>query len=567
MTYNVVLYKNTGFDLVNRPSEPTILVDADKILQQAIFDWQDLDKATIKISADFDTICDVDYARIDNKYYIVTGIRMTSAKTAELSLLMDPISTAGGVSNLTAISGWCVRHHVRDDTLFKWTTDEPFKPHRRLAMVSPEKIGPEASYYGNGYILGLACSTVDLINISDACKVYTTPDVDPSSSLFGAVSVPKLPLVSQPTYVGIQDGDTLRRYVLPLTGCYQHSYQGVVDVNTEVNKGIQEVRSLGIENSIKNVYVIPSGYIYDPTRQLIPNPKNQRKYDGLVSIKRMYTPSAAFNYKYSNGYTPKNNKAYTLGNTYTVYSGCSGDSKMYQAKDLYANGVSPDFWVYADFGPLGKPFIQPTYFEGATTILFQESVSGAQWLDEPLAFQNNSGYGFVNQKMSRLAHEEGRQVVGGSLGVVASLFTGGPAAAVGALAGNVEGFIGRRQEKFDDLVGSVLFTPETNFAADRGIQGYMGNGFYITRTTLEPDDLEAFDDFLTQFGYGDGVSFEMDFLTNRAHFNYIKTEGASVKCSAPLRVRNAIADVLNSGVRLWHELPNAAAMTNNPIAT
>lgn len=565
MTYNVVLYKNTGFDLVNRPSEPSILADADKILQQAIFDWQDLDKATIKISADFETVCDVDYARIDNKCYIVTGVRMTSANTAELSLMMDPIATAGGVSSLTAISGWCVRHHVRDDTIFKWTTDEPFVPHRRLAMVTPEKIGPDASYYGDGYIVGLACSTVDLINISTACTVYTTQDVDPTTGFLGSVSVPKLPIVSKPTYVGIQDGNTLRRYILPLSGCYQHSYQGVVDANTDVNKGIQQVRSLGIESAIKNVYVIPSGYISEPTRQLIADPRNLRKYDGLVSIKKMYTPSADFNYKYSNGYTPKNNKAYTLGNTYTVYSGCSGDSKNYEAKDLYANGVSPDFWVYADFGPLGKPFIQPTYFEGNQTFLFQESVSGAQWLDEPIAYRESSGAGFNRQEVARMAHAEGRQVVGSALGAVASLFTSGPAGAVGALAGGVEQFVGNRQGRFDKTVQSVLFTPETNFAADRSIQGYMGNGFYITRTMLEPDDLQAFDNFLTQFGYSDGVPFSMDFLTNRQHFNYVKTEGASVKCSSPLRVRNAIANTLDSGIRLWHELPNAAAMTDNPV--
>lgn len=557
MTYNVQLYKNSGFNTINRPASISVLQDATSIMTQAIFDWQDLDKSSIKISAEFDDICDVDYCRIDNKYYIVTSIKMTSAKTAELSLMMDPILTAGGIEELTAISGWCLRHHVGSDPLFGNVTPETFTPHKRIKMITPEKIGPDAEYYGNGTILGLVCSTVDLTDLKKIVDYYGMEGAETTQD----VAVPKLPLVSKPTYIGIRFGG-LKRYTLPLTGCYIHSFQGVVDPDTDVNRGICQVRSLGIESAIKNVYIIPSGYL--TAANVDHNAQNQRKIDGLVSDVKTYTPSPAFNYVYG-GYTPKNNKVFTLCNDYTVYSICSGDSRKFSAVDLYAGGKSPDFYVYADFGPDGKPFIQPTYFEGASTILFQESVKGAQWIDEPLSYSQASGAGFITRDFE---YEKINQRWGVA-GDVAGIIGGIAALDVGAVVGGIKNLFTNDadRELQKNQTQRYIFPPEASFTVDRAVQGFVGNGFYITRTQLDPDDMEAFDNYLTQFGYNDAVAFDMSFLTNRQCFNYIQTQGASVKCTAPLRVRNAIAALLDSGVRLWHELPNTAAMTNNPIAT
>lgn len=558
MTYNVQLYKNSGFNTTNRPASISVLQDAASIMTQAIFDWQDLDKSSIKISAEFEDICDVDYCRIDNKYYIVTGIKMSSANTAELSLMMDPILTAGGIEELTAISGWCLRHHVGSDPLFGNVTPESFMPHKRVKMITPEKIGPAAEYYGNGTILGLACSTVDLTDLDKICDYYgragATTETDD-------VAIPTLPLVSKPTYIGIRFGG-LRRYTLPLTGCYIHSFQGVVDPDTDVNKGIRQVRSLGIESAIKNVYIIPSGYL--TAANVDHNAQNQRKIDGLVSDVVTYTPSAAFNYVYG-GYTPKNNKVFTLCNEYTVYSICSGDSRKFSAVDLYAGGTSPDFYVYADFGPNGKPFIQPTYFEGSSTILFQESVKGAQWIDEPLSFARASGQGFMARDFEYRKKQEVGNVIGDVAGIIGSIVSLNVGGVVGGVKNLLLNDYDREAQK--NQTERFIFSPDASFTVDRAVQGFVGNGFYITRTQLDPDDMEAFDNYLTQFGYNDAVAFDMSFLTNRQCFNYIQTQGASVKCNAPLRVRNAIAALLDSGVRLWHELPNSAAMTNNPIAT
>lgn len=563
MTYNVVLYKNTGFDMVNRPSEPTLLVDADKILQQAIFDWQDLDKATIKISADFDTVCDVDYACIDNKYYIVTGIRMTSGNTAELSLMLDPIATAGGVSSLTAISGWCTRHHVASDGMFEWVTDENYIPHNRLELVTPERIGPEALYYGDGTIVGVACASVDLTDLQKICDFYGSADTSVEGD---KIAVPTMPIVPKPTYVGIRDGGVLKRYTIPLCGCYIHSFQGVVDPDTDINRGLRQVRSLGIESAIKKVYVIPSGYL--TASNMLLNGSNQRKIDGFVSDKTIYTPSADFNYAYG-AYTPKNKKVYTLCNNYTVYSVCSGGKKEFKATDLYSGGTSPDFYVYADFGPNGKPYIQPTYFDGNKTVLFQESVMGAEWIDEPLSYAKAdgstvaSGAAWTDRERAFRGYSDAASLLTDAIGYVGSVVGG----VLGTSTGPYIGAKGREQQALRDYTEMFVYAPDASFTVDRAVQGFVGNTFYITRTRLSEEDMRCFDEYLTQFGYSDGVAFEMSFLTNRVHFNYIKTQGASVKCTAPLRVRNAIAALLDSGVRLWHELPNTAAMSDNPIAT
>jgi hypothetical protein len=109
-----------------------------------------------------------------------------------------------------------------------------------------------------------------------------------------------------------------------------------------------------------------------------------------------------------------------------------------------------------------------------------------------------------------------------------------------------------------------IVAPVVAFPQEYGAQAYLGNVFYLYRTRLSDNDMVRADNFFTQFGYAQDKKFEISDLQNRQYFNFIKTRDADIVGNAPLRIRLQCAQLFNSGVRLWHVLPNAAAMYNNP---
>ena len=129
-TYNVRCYFNTGFNAVNLPDGPTLLQTGSFTTKDypAIDVLQDLDLSTIRLKATWNSIKNADYLEMFTEggsvFYIITGIAMQATDVAELSVVCDYWTTAGGFENLTALDGITSRVHVVEDTYGAYAEDD-----------------------------------------------------------------------------------------------------------------------------------------------------------------------------------------------------------------------------------------------------------------------------------------------------------------------------------------------------------------------------------------------------------------------------------------------------------
>lgn len=561
MTSTVTCYKNTGFDFSNRPSSANVLALADSTTYPSVWVYQELDRTQIKIKASYDEVKSVDYVKIGDVYYIVINLQMETEQTATFTLAVDPILSMGGVSSLVINGGWEVRAHVSADGIFTNVLPEPFVPTARLERTAPRKMTQFGDYNEAKRIVA---ATVDLTQVKNFADQY----YDAASEATALVSIPRTPQIKYETKCSIRDardGSSVKSYVLPVTTLYALE-------NEDIQLALTKARSLGIDGAITACYMLP---IYGEIEYSI---NDNKTYIEIKTIGQTITFDGITEmlYKYGSSYTPKNNKVYALYNSYEVVSVGSGEIESYDAHDLYYNDAAPTFVLDIDPSPKGRPYVGPLHFMGGITQMFQNSVAGSQWLNNPLGFAEASGSLIGLAGVARAANDIGHQqgmsairlatdfvggggsnnVIGGIMGSVGNILDGGRSSARQAQELNVQ-----HENNY------YVVAPDVKFPADPEIQGYAGNNFFITHVHLGSADLERFDNFLTQFGYRVDKKFDKADLTNRQYFNYIKTTGAVVEAlGSPLRLNRLAADLFNTGVRLWHVLPNQSAMTNNPIA-
>ena len=607
--YPVRLYFNTGFNRGNVPGAASILDAFNHTDADAIFKFQSRGLATVRLKMSFDSVKNADYCRIGNEgafsYYIIDNIIMYNDYTAELSLILDPLLTAGGIAALTVISGWTKRAHTASDGLFNNILPEPWAPSQNLVMRNKTTVHDVETMENSGLNYQFIVSTVDLTKMEHlTAKIAEASD----GTTQGTVVWPELPAVTEGTTFRMPRSTNAYFYVATLP--YQVLYAIVplqTDVNNVILSGVSAARSLGIESAILDSYLIP----YDDLDFSQPSgqqPGTVIQADGkctwISGKKWNFSPGFGYNYK-----TTKNAKAVCLFNTFAITSLATGSSLAFAAQELYSGGDSPDFRGLVDPSPSGTVYLQPTYYEGKQTQRLEQAVAGGPWFRGSLQYQGASGSALtlmsaqranVSIKMAQdfdnaaYVDKAAKGILDtiGSLGSVefskggVDLNPPGPTTILNN-AGNLATTFAIdapaliRQAEYswntkDKQMGDNLFTanaaanlaaPEISFPFSVNSAAYFGNGFLISQVTLSDNDLARFDDFLTRFGYAQDKKFELTDLTNRTNFNYILTTDSNLKAgNAPRSIVEQIEQMFNAGVRVWHVAPSTAAISDNPIA-
>lgn len=633
-------YYNTGFNFNNVPDSPALL---ETVLNVKTFDSvyvkQDRDIVNLKLATTYNDIKDIDYLSISTSdetiYYFVLGINMVNDNVANLTLLEDVLTTEGGAANLSYIDGWCTRRCVTDDTLFSNVTVEDFSPQEPL-LIEPCSIGPGDSKYEQDFITVIA-STIDL----ESEDLYTANVfVGNSESGDYSVTVPNLPALTKTTSYKMKFRvDKYLDGVFPNVGLYilgSASTNGTPIYNNDgrIEKAIRTLRSLGLESVIVASYKIPTRYI-DSIRTTDSD-------TGIMSHGFIYEIIAEslilpvissesgvvkeFTYNYD-GYTVKNNKVYSNYNSITVFNRASGDSETYQLYDIYhdSDNTSIDFYLISDFSPNGCPILRPQYFRGAQAsdkTILDNSVSGGQWLNTPIAFSEASGSA-INAANFSLIKQQGEadwekatmnyrtpqyymnyaaQSIGSITGAVglSSSPVSGPlnmgkpgsqwdlsrtnvspnVAGMFSAAANVASLdnsfrsdelaiesLARQAmtEKLQFQLSQNVVAPDIKFANMSNIQIYWGNLFGAYLTRLSRIDLERFDTYLTRYGYKVSEKLTNDCFTGRENFNFVEAINVSIGKNVSLRKKKSIERIFSSGVRVWHKLPTPDLLNDNPI--
>lgn len=606
METTVTIYWGTGIDPQNIPYNiNAYLASRDRVSVSAVWTLQTKDLAKIRLDAvmikreGYD-IMDADYLTVGTDCYFIGEITMLSEMTAELTLIPDYIDSLGGLYAIAGkISGWVSRSHVAlaDDELFSNVIEEPFTPSAPLEITGYEKLTGDDTTWG---------VTVVAANV-DLTKIVKNEALEYKTSNGETAIIPQLPPVPSAgtaeenkvaecfSYINLPVAGRKTR-VIPATACFPFKYKGI-------QKGIQTARSLGMEDTITAEYVLPD-YWGVPTLGAKDDKTQTAAITGLDGLLKNLAPT---NPRLSLAVpgTYNNKKVSAKMNEFVLLSMCSGDKQMFDAQDLRNDSGKPQFVAFADPAPDGRPYCQPTYYEGGTCPDFAHAVQGATWQNAPLAYSQASGSAISTaeyaMKMANLSDNYGTQkrtqalemtqsglnLAKDAIGTLTNdsiLDELNPVKQAGEMAqagiGLASGAIGIANQRLKNAqanrnteylmnatrlaynISQRVVVPEIRFPQATSLQNYIGNGFYLYRICMSEADCKRFDKFLTMYGYAQDKAFEASDLTNRSSFNYIRMSDVQIantgNAHMPRRYILGAEAQLSQGVRVWH-----VAITNN----
>lgn len=618
MEKTVTLYYNTGLqpgDVLEDKAILDTVFESTKISLNNAIIKQERYLAQIRLEAKVETVDPVDYAKIGETCYWVTGYTMLNDDVAVLSLQMDGITTVG-LSNIEIISGWCNRRCVTDDTPFSNTLDEPFTPtdHFRIEMGGELKMTsstPDEFY-------DVVLSTFDLAAFNGikgtASELWEAATGDETteggSGLTLGVFVPTIPPLERTTeYFSDLYGEE-KKGTIPGTAAF------IID---KVETALQRCHSLGLDESIVYSYTIPSEYVTRIAFYSSYTFSFSDFFGNLVDWITSFITEAAVESLTCNTETIdsflsptfgeyKNNKVFSgQYQKYNVMSIVSGNSATYDVEDILVNGQdlpTVQYKIGADLRYNGFPVIAPSYYKGETNTVLFGSVTGGVWQTSPIGVKGVSGYGttILNQRQQlakdvinspsvrEILDERTNMSKAGLNELMQDMRLGLPKSFYGAKASYDFGRLDYVRDH--DLVPDSTYVnaavdvgkatlqyaldrsaeranvsvPQLMFSQVPNLQAYLGNRFYEYRVMLSESDMQRFDRFLTMFGYAVSEPLTDECFHGRKFFNYVKAEGVNIKADRiPLSLRRLVVSQIEQGVRIWHTAPIQSAFDENPI--
>lgn len=600
-TATVKAFCNTGFDLNNIPDNPSLLNTAAtsvvtlETLNCLPLSGKNTGSITVKT---FAQLPQVDYMSLyfpqDGTTYYVTNIQYEyiSLDTVKIDFTVDAWLTAGGLANISKISGLTKRHHVSDDTFGKYTMpDELLVPTKPMKCACSPVNEPLGDSYTNDFVIVVA--TIDLFKLGevDANGDYVwAPDagIDYTSdeNVCCVPTVPSITSAMEPDLkvsnaTGASPGATVH---MPACAYFNGN-------NDTVQRGIAMARSLGIEDAILYQYTIPANYIYEvtyyydsqePTRYGQSVFKTIKSWYGMAAIAKGGVTDLDLEYD-----TVMNKRVLTGDiNAYHFVAIATGEELKVNPEDWDATaGGNLSIMPCIDPRPTGKPIYKPL-LKNTPSYGFVSAVRGEQWAATPIKFETVSGIDLTVQKFNNTRYGEALDfqisqekatlnqstgfienavrgdVIGGTLGVAKSQMN----MELDALS-----YQGSRAiEKAAFYMDNMIVAPQLNFPRSETIRDAVGNGFVLWRNYLDPDDVDRLDVILNMYGYKDVKKLEKSDFTNRRYYNYV--EAGDVKISYTNAVNKRIVELAESqveaGVRVWHRKPDTALFNQtNPVSS
>lgn len=410
--YSVVLFQNSGFNAVNIPDSPELLnsvarieVDGVEILQQRFL-------TSVNVRAKWEAVENVDYAKIGDFYYFVTGVAMLSGETAQLALTPDFITSAGGVkdnNNLVILDGITERQTVSSDAWGAYSEDDPLtQPQQPLVLETTWGDAPERTDKAIANVDGDAIfveSTLDLTQqaIHQVGKTYTDTLTNET------VTVPQTyGLAGNNTKfeIGLQsDIGSDRTSVTNGTKVYcandtTSAISGDItarNVATTVNVGIAAARALGIEGGIISQWRVPQKYLGDmvtvytyeagdETATTV-NAGTDGDFQVIGGNEGDCTTKTTITPKYG---TVKNLRClYGEYNRYGIMT-ASGNSMECKPEEIGDGDAQPGIYFVADPRPDGCPYYRFKTINGDSEF-WRNCIAGERWADVPFVYQGASG--------------------------------------------------------------------------------------------------------------------------------------------------------------------------------
>lgn len=600
MSYNVRIYKNSGYNSTNIPDSPALLNSASYIDLPALDILQERFLQSIKVKALWSQVKDADYCRltdgVDTWFYSVESVNMLATDVAELGVIPDFINSVGGISAITILDGITERVHVSSDNYGEWNSDD-------YLLTPNEPLQIKQTWYNTAQsvtnLRTVIESTVDPYLTADSEENVVFQDSTGNYS----VCVPKVQGNRQETAYKVGNADSAYS---PKT-CLYPFYNGTY--TTDLADALATLRSLGIEQAVIAQVHLPSKFINFVLDTQSDNSGNIYYYVKTAQGKDETITTTGLDYE---EYSVDNNLInYSAFMKYGLMT-ASGNGSEFDPSDIFDSGVaSPNVRCISDPHVDGKPYYRFETVNGdkSTNGFWRNCVGGMPWKQLPLVFQGASGSAIntikfnnsqainanafaqagtdysYNQIQNGLSVAQGAisavaGVAGSALvGDVGGAITAGVNGAFGAVGGLVnmaktsadygyyqKGYALQRKSELANLaIANTVVTPTVNFPYNSDIiRDTYGNGVLIYRYVYSSNDVARIDKLLTMYGYKVAKALEKSDFTNRQNFNFVMCNNVSIGGFAKW-INEGIAEQLKAGVRVWHVTPNVSKYTDNPI--
>lgn len=593
MNYTCLLWSNSGFNSVNIPDGPDLLMNMSYLSLPVLDLNQERFLPSVRVRATWDQVKDADYCKVGDFFYTVDKVFMSSGDVAELFLTPDFVTSAGGPGALQFLDGVTERVHVTNDAYGLYTADDPYMaPAYTMKLLSDVATGDFYSVNG-GYTF--IETTIDLL-ILGAYKQGGT--VQPAITAIDEndeehyITYPTVEYIggSMDTdyYINLGGSDisvqTTKGQILVYMDSNASGYNKVRD-------GIAVARALGVEESISGSYQIPYALI-EPPRTLSENGVEVLGLSGKGGLKTCSIP-----YIYGEA---QNNRVFYGSQTPFTLCSAAGSTMSAPAEDIYESGQSaPRIRYTADPRREGKPYFRFNRLQNSGNSVkpkdfFRGCIAGMPWRSVPMVFTDKSG-SLLDQSrfnasvtMSELQYEQAytKNVVQNSLEMANTAkdtaqnmfdFKFGSAMMASANHGEAEAMRNlefdqykqrllqqRANDTMEFQISQNVNVPTVNFAVNPQLfSEIIGNGFGVYRVVYDARDIARIDRILTAFGYRYTKTLDSGDFTNRLYFNYVK---ASVSVTGlPRWFAEGVATQLGNGVRVWHVVPDKFHYNYNPV--
>ncbi len=379
----------------------------------------------------------------------------------------------------------------------------------------------------------------------------------------------------------------------------QDQLEGTCLINNQTKKTtvINDLRITGSDSNINNYWAIPAPYISSSSGSQY-QPQEKNGYGGLDSISSSLhesSPSEIINADYTS-FNLKNNKAkYGQGTKVIVFNPVNGNKLEKFWYEIIDKNIRPyqsiyqaSFKIAADIRPEGFPIFAFKYINGKEGNVnpslwgycYSEILTGGNWRQIPI-----SGQG-TNSATSQLALNQQKdntvfEAVGGALLSITQVISGGVmvATGVGSTVGaglissgvnsgisTLTNYVSNSNKQKDQqellnaqgqVAGSSIKFSSSSFVRELGY-----NTFYVMYIMYSEEDLKAFDKFLTLYGYNVGnKKITTSDFNSRPGFNYIRINDIDIRSEKGLWLIERVKEQLKAGVRIWHEMPNTARIS------
>lgn len=341
------------------------------------------------------------------------------------------------------------------------------------------------------------------------------------------------------------------------SGLYVHKF----DNSIELNKFIKTATTKNKQEGIVGIYMIPEQFRIESG---INGPLSDQRGE-YVGFRERIIP----NLSTIDGYTPKNNKLFTMPYNSLFVSNNVGNSATYGWEYFTLSDIgTADLWVQWSAVNSPEYAITPARYKGLENNHLERCVLPST---PPCSYNSSAFSQWLAQNKANITAQAIGDIGGllaGIMGVSAGLSTLNPALTTIGVHTLSSSFINTTRLFAEGIDKSTLPANSKGNTTDCGLFNMQHNlfGFSLFYCTIRKEYAKKIDDYFNRYGYATN-ELKIPNTSVREQWTFTKTCGCVAVGSVPANAMSLICKIYDNGITFWKDPNNVGdySLDNYPI--